>query len=103
MRVHFQYECYRPCQAHDHAVKCLGMNSNETMFCTGSADGDIKVSRDWWRVPPDLRACLLLANDQGVGPQQPPYRPHLPGRARQARPVQEHKPGGCAGGFIVHR
>merc|ERR1711994_1033260 len=20
------------------------------MFCTGSADGDIKVSRDWWRV-----------------------------------------------------
>ena len=26
------------------------MNSNETMFCTGSADGDIKVSRDWWRV-----------------------------------------------------
>ena len=30
-------------QAHDHAIKCLCMNEDETMFCTGSADGDIKV------------------------------------------------------------
>ena len=25
-------------------VKCIAMDSNETMFVTGSADGDIKVS-----------------------------------------------------------
>ena len=30
-------------QAHDHAIKCLCMDEDETMFCTGSADGDIKV------------------------------------------------------------
>ena len=30
-------------KAHDHAVKCLAMDSNETIFCTGSVDGDIKV------------------------------------------------------------
>merc|ERR1711994_447802 len=30
-------------RAHEHAVKCIAMDSNETMFVTGSADGDIKV------------------------------------------------------------
>ena len=27
----------------DFKVKCIAMDSNETMFVTGSADGDIKV------------------------------------------------------------
>ena len=30
-------------RAHEHAVKCLAMDSSETIFVTGSADGDIKV------------------------------------------------------------
>lgn len=34
-----------PWQAHDHAIKCLAMDPHEEFFVTGSADGDIKVSR----------------------------------------------------------
>lgn len=30
-------------QAHETAVKCLALDPNETVFCSGSADGDIKV------------------------------------------------------------
>merc|ERR1712059_4619 len=30
-------------RAHEHAVKCLALDSNETMFVTGSDDGDMKV------------------------------------------------------------
>ena len=38
-------------KAHEHAVKCLGMDGNETMFATGSIDGDIKIwDLSWHRI-----------------------------------------------------
>ncbi|CAL4066160.1 unnamed protein product [Meganyctiphanes norvegica] len=30
-------------QAHDAAIKCMALDQSEEFFCTGSADGDIKV------------------------------------------------------------
>ena len=45
------------CQAHDHAIKCVCMNINETLFCTGSADGDIKI----W----DLNSHRIVHTYQG--------------------------------------
>ena len=45
------------CQAHDHAIKCVTMNINETLFCTGSADGDIKI----W----DLNSHRIVHTYQG--------------------------------------
>ena len=44
-------------QAHEHAIKCMSMSINETLFCTGSADGDIKV----W----DLNSHRIVHTYQG--------------------------------------
>ena len=44
-------------QAHEHAIKCISMSINETLFCTGSADGDIKV----W----DLNSHRIVHTYQG--------------------------------------
>ena len=46
---------------------------------------------------------LCRRRHQGVGPEQPQDRAHLPGGARQTRPLQEHQPGSRSGDDIKIR
>ena len=63
------------------------MDSNETMFVTGSADGDIKVDR---LIQIFVNAHLFL--DAGVGFDLSESDPVLPSRTLEARALQKHKP-----------
>ena len=67
-------------------VKCIAMDSNETMFVTGSADGDIKVNNI---LKGFADAHMLL--DTGVGFDLSASDPVLPSGAFKAWPLQKHK------------
>ena len=63
------------------------MDSNETMFVTGSADGDIKVDR---LMQSFVNAHVFL--DAGVGFDLSEGDPVLPSGTLEAWALQKHKP-----------
>ena len=69
------------------------MDSNETMFVTGSADGDIKVhtkSKNFVTV--EYRQSSPYSNSKlGVGFDLSESNPVLPSRTFEARALQKHK------------
>ena len=68
-------------------VKCIAMDSNETMFVTGSADGDIKVSTI-------LKTYVNthMSLNAGVGSDLSESDPVLPSGAFKTWALQKHKP-----------
>ena len=78
------------------------MDSNETMFVTGSADGDIKVhtkSKNFVTV--EYRQSSPYSNSKlGVGFDLSESNPVLPSRTFEARTLQKHKSRSSAGKTI---
>ena len=90
----------------DFKVKCIAMDSNETMFVTGSADGDIKVHIK----SVILSKCILNLSyyqsayhyhpqnqNSGVGFDLSESNPVVPSRTFEARTLQKHKSRSGAG------
>ena len=73
------------------------MDSNETMFVTGSADGDIKVDR---LMQSFVNAHLFL--DAGVGFDLSESDPVLPSGTLEAWALQKHKPRSGSGLVLLN-
>ena len=73
------------------------MDSNETMFVTGSADGDIKVGT----LIKTLPKTLMFPN-AGVGFDVSESYPVLPSGTLEARALQKHKPRSGSGLVLLN-
>ena len=80
------------------------MDSNETMFVTGSADGDIKVHIKSINLLTVKNIIAVHHHPQnlksGVGFDLSESNPVLPSRTFEARTLQKHQPRSSAGRTI---